>query len=591
MKIKIAILFVLISIIVLFFFRSFDNYFLSDDFTFVKEFKLDKFSDLNRIFAPEYPVKTWKEIDYNYGIKSGYGFYRPTLNLVFAISTQLFGYNAGAYRVVAFIVYLSYTILGFVLIYLVSKDFALAVLSSLILAVHPVRDIYLLFICTYGGMCFVFYLLAVILYIIYRSSHTNVTRYLSLCLSFLCAILGYFYYEVLITLPLAIILVEFFMAKLLNRWRLNLLNTIPYFVLAGLYFVIRWFVLHGLGNSPGVYDLSNVFELIKNFVKLNILMFVPNFNEFLQSVSTVIPRPLRHKIIGALFFFVLTICILFLVFFFKNKDIQSRIKDFAQRHNIYLKLIVFSILWVFIGMLPGIPYPVIRLLEVSVVGFSMLLAIFIVSLANFLKVRFRVHKFITYGVLVISIWTYYYSLISIHVNEYEMGDQITKGIVNGEILGNMTDKEGKVTVYFLNFVNAIGDCHLGVNGMSEALQIAYGKEDLRVKNPYLLNYPNVSAYKCSKSPKVKIISENTVVVDFDDNIYNVSFGHFNSAISKGFQLKNGDYYTLEILEVNEKGAPKKIKLSFNKVADTVFFYLFNNSEDRLEPFQWNESTG
>jgi tetratricopeptide (TPR) repeat protein len=299
------------------------------------------------------------------------GVYRPVRTIFYSLSYNLWGENPLGYHVQALLIHMVISILIFLILDTILKQRTLAFFSALIFAVHPVHTEAVTFITTSFDISgFIFMLLSMFLFFKYtekRGIFNKKYYILSIILSFI----AFLTYELTLTLPILIILADFFFRKFELRKRIK--YYIPFFVTAFLYAILRLFVI-GIFVKRGtqIEFFTRLFTMSKVIVK------------YLQLSLFPIDLNVIHTLPFSQSFFDLTVILSVVTIF--------ALLSFSIFVYKYSKVVSFAILWFFISLLPVsniIPTGILiaeRYLYLPSLGFCILMGFVIYKLMDFKKI-------------------------------------------------------------------------------------------------------------------------------------------------------------------------------------------------------------
>jgi len=161
------------------------------------------------------------------------GLYHPLVTLSFAVERLLFGMIPAFYHVDNMLLHLFNTVLVFLIFARLTKSFAVTYIISFLFAIHPVHVEVVAWISARKDTLYsVFYLLAFLLYIkTYDGKKTKTLIFLSS----LCFILSCFSKAMAITLPLVLILTDYFQNRLSKK---NIRFYLPYFIISAVFIAV-----------------------------------------------------------------------------------------------------------------------------------------------------------------------------------------------------------------------------------------------------------------------------------------------------------------------------------------------------------------
>lgn len=350
-----------------------DDYVVIVDNNFVKSWK-----NFPTIFSKAYLSPFIKKgccffVDSSIG--SGETSYRPIVTLSYFFDYSLWKLNAFGYHLTNLLLHITNAVLLYFLTNLIVKNKKVALSSSLLFALHPVNSEAINVISFREDLlAFLFYLSSFILYIKLNKYH-GIKRIYFYIFSLILFFLALFSKEMSITLPLVLILYDyFFVFKEKLKGILGHFNSyyLGYIVILLFYLWVHFFVIVNITEPPVEYPGGNFYsntltmsKVIATYIKwiffpINIPAIMPN-QPYLISNSLFDP--------WVLFSMMLIITCFFIVI-----KIYKSSKEFS-----------FVILWFFITLLPVsniLPisnYIASRYLYIPVVGFCFLVAMSLVK--------------------------------------------------------------------------------------------------------------------------------------------------------------------------------------------------------------------
>jgi len=260
--------------------------------------------------------------------------YRPLRSVHYTIIYSIFKKNPFGYHLNALFFHIIISILIYFIILKIINKRNIALISSLLFALHPIHTGRVTNMTAGFDLLGIFlFLLSFYFYILF--SKNNRLKYF--IFSLVLFGIGLFASEEVATLPFAIILYEFcfnrnFFDK--NKLKENILKFYtPFFILLIGYIILRFFVLEIIGRPPEYESPGLFFTLItmtKVFASYILLLIAPLNLKLFHKV----------KVVSSVFNFdvLLSIILLILILFFAIKK--------------YKKVVFFCVFWFFITLVP-----------------------------------------------------------------------------------------------------------------------------------------------------------------------------------------------------------------------------------------------
>lgn len=279
------------------------------------------------------------------------GVYRPIRSVLYAVYWQLWGANPVGYHLHSIAVHLVVTLLVFLIIRRILRSEIAAFAGGLLFGLHPVHTEAITYISASMEVTgAVFFFAAFYFYIRLRQEKSPPMFYV-LCSMFF-SFLAFFTYEMTLTLPVLLLLYEViinYQSKIKNLIH-NSKFLIPYFVLAILYFIVRFAA--GTGISRGEYLGYSFYHtqltMVKVYVKYLWLLVNPTQISYIHELASGFESFMTHH---SNIYSILSQSIF-------DLDILASIGILAGLVFIAFKfwkkqtIISFSILWFFISLLP-----------------------------------------------------------------------------------------------------------------------------------------------------------------------------------------------------------------------------------------------
>jgi len=384
--------------------------------------------------------------------------YRPLIPLSYAVDYHFWGLDPMGYHITNLLFHIANALLLFYLILIITKDRFIGLFASLLFLTHPVQTDAVSWISGRGNVMFLcFFLIALILYIKYRTGGSIILYLISL-LFFLCAL---FSKEMSISLPLIVILYDWVYTKK-ESWGARVLRYLPYFALLMFYVSLRYSMLNTFGQCQywtGSFYTTFLTMLRGIMYYLRLLFFPVN----LCADHLVFPVSNSIKDISVLFSLAVLSGIVFLGFFL-----------IKRAHHVS-----FSILWFFITLAPVmniIPIRILiaeRFLYLPLIGFALFTAVILRALyLKFMNRRVLKNSIIVFQVALISV----YVLSTISRNK-AWADEI---VFNKEVIKVYPDNWR--AHYYLAFVyiDRERDFNKGYTNLIRTVELSPNYEDARL---------------------------------------------------------------------------------------------------------------
>lgn len=232
------------------------------------------------------------------------GYYRPLSNLANMVDFSLWGWNPFGFHLTNLLLHVLNVAFVYCLARLLMEGHYAAFVAALLFAVHPIHELSVLWIPGRGDLlCGLFYVLAVILWIRWRS-HPRRALVLSSLLVFLFALLSK---EMAISLPLLLFVIEFRFQweERSHHLRQMLVESLrrswPYFIVLLLYGLGRYVLLNDdvLHSARTGYSNTALLYLAKNIAAFTGFLLVPFGHFAIEGFLTAHPAVFLSALVGA----------------------------------------------------------------------------------------------------------------------------------------------------------------------------------------------------------------------------------------------------------------------------------------------------
>jgi len=374
---------VLLGGVLLTFCPALQNGFVGDDFAvFVENNFYKNPAHLSRLVSPDFITK-FSDIDAaSQPGESSYSVcvaYRPVTAVSFFLSYFLWKENSLGHHFENIFLHFLVVWLVFGLLTRLSRDRTLGLLAALLYATHPINA-EVVNIVSYRSdlLAVIFYLSAFLLYV-RCDEFLGWRRHVNLGFSCFCFALGLFAKENVVTLPLVIMFYDHVLnpAKHEKSFKKKSFVYLIYFLILGFYLYV-YLVVFPNANAREIFDVP--FEPGQRLIASAGLLF-QYWKMFLLPFTVTVLPPMYMPPAASLGIFAL------LVLF----SLLTVAVVFVARYAQKCPLVSFGIFWALVAYLPTanlIPTPnpfSLRFLYLPMLGWSLLLVIFLDKVAVFLK--------------------------------------------------------------------------------------------------------------------------------------------------------------------------------------------------------------
>lgn len=421
-----------------------NNYFVGDDFTWIRWAVTSTVNDIPKFFT-----------------SSGGFFYRPLAKTYFLLAYSLFGFRPQGYHIIDILLHFGSVFGAYVLVYQLSKKKYLAFLVSLLFLISPLNAESVFWISSTSHlMASLFFIWGFVAYINWGAERRKWFFYLLAVLAF---ILGLFSHEYMITFPLIIIIYELLFT------RFKIVNSSPFIMLSLGYLWLRNVVAqsHWLSGDYN-YSLKNLpFNFFGNLVGylgeliagFNFIPFYDMGRSFLRS----------NKIIAA----GLLMLALFTAFWF------YRLFKRVNYHK--SKLAIFAICWFIVLLLPflGLGNIAERYVHTAQLGYFLLLVLFIGKLYEKAKDKNRLLAIILSGSIILGVICFYLNQIKFAKEEWKQaGETANKTLL---AISSNYQEFARANIFFVNLPIRYGRAWVFPVGIEDGIWLVYRTNDMIIK--------------------------------------------------------------------------------------------------------------
>ncbi len=477
------IVFYLFFLLVFFYMRAIGNFFVADDFTWLKWAATTNLPDLPKLF-----------------INSQGFFYRPLDKLMMYLLYTVFSFTPNGYHVFMLSIHFLTALGVYILIQKLFKNKVLSFIGAFVFLFLPSQGEDLYWISTMSTNLYaLFTVYAILAWTQFRRHGSKIWYIIALSLG----LLTFLSYEGSIILLPLIILVDIFVSKIKVYKDSAILSYIPFGIFTLLYPFVRQ-----LTNSVGFggdysYSLPH---LVPNFVG-NFLRYVALYiaGEPVLPYYTMLRDLLKQQAlyIATILLFVLLVGAFYI---FVNR---AKIKKYYKNEE--LRLAFFALSFSFVALIPflGLGNLSERYAYLASVGFSILFVLVVRKLVSLLKSKRAVNIFLV--VLMLFVGGYYYYQQGLENAEWKEAGRITQRTL-GYLRLYYDGNHPNASFYFVNLPIRKDQAWIFPVGLEDGIWFIYRDPSIRI-------------YKITSLSEGMTLSKqkNTFVFAFDknDNIYAV----------------------------------------------------------------------
>lgn len=433
------------------FLPSLSNFFVADDFTWLRWAASATFPDI-----------------LNYFVDSQNFFYRPLSKSIVVLLYSFLSFQPAGYHMFTLVMHF----LAVIAVYLLAKRLLqskfLGMLTAAIFLLHPMHTENIYWFSTISvtlGAVFILY--AVYAFMQFRE-HKSFRAGVSYLMTFVLSVFAFIAYEIAVILPVLLILVDLLVIKPKRNWRAILLH-VPFIALIPLYFVIRH--ISNAFNGGGDYSYS-IINFIPNILG-NIFGYIGLFiggRNFLPFYTSLRNSLGENVSLFAVIAVLILVIIGLLIFAFKKQLLTYSKSAFG-------KTVIFGLLFGIVALLPFLPLGNIaeRYLYLASFGFSLVLIVLLQSISNiFISAKSKMS--IIFMVVVVSVIGLLYQMENIHENnKWQKAGDIAKETLS-LFRVEYPDVNSSSHLYFVNTPIKYNDVWVFPVGLDDGIWFIYGQE-------------------------------------------------------------------------------------------------------------------
>ena len=373
--------FYLFFISLIFFLRSIGNFFVADDFTWLKWSATTNFRDLSRFF-----------------IDSQGFFFRPIDKLLMYFLYTLFSFSPPGYHLFILLIHFLIGLGVYILVQRLFNNKLLSFIGAFVFLFLPSQAEDVFWISTISNSLYALFIIyGLLLWMNFRKNSSKLNYILSL----IFAIFALLSYEgAIIILPL-IILFDLFITKVKITKSKTIISYAPFALVTALYPIVRNLTHTVAVGGDYAYNLTH---LIPNFIG-NFLGYFGLFviGEPFLALYTSARNVLRGDFLYVAVFLFFAVIALIAILFVNKKRLNN------LHRNETAKLILFSLLFSFIGLIPflGLGNIAQRYGYLSSIGFAVLVVVILSKITSLIKNKnYKVYLLVFVTVL-LGMWYYY----------------------------------------------------------------------------------------------------------------------------------------------------------------------------------------
>lgn len=474
-----AIFIYLFCLLLMIFWNSFNNFFVGDDFTWLKWAASSVNSDIPKYFTDSHNF-----------------FYRPLDKTIVFYLYNLFSFQPPGYHLFILLLHLLTSFGVYLLTYLITGTKKYSFLTSFIFLILPAHSENIFWFSTISvTLSALFIIYAVIAFYEFRKYKSA----LAYVICFILTILSFLTYEISVVIPLFYIIVDLLIIKQKKKIKSVFIH-IPFILLIPAYFLIRYFTHAFTTGGDYSYSLTHFIPNIAGniFGYSGLFIAGENFLPFYDLIRSVFKKEI-------FLFLIIFLLLLVIIYFFYIKFHQKIIQYLALKNT---KIIIFGIIFAVISLMPYLPLGNIapRYIYLASAGFAISLIFTLRQISHKIFGNNTTLSSIFFITIILIISIFYYRSLQIIENEWKRAGDITKNMLiqfrlTYENLGS------KSNIYFLNTPIKYQNAWVFPVGLPDSLWLIYRD-----------NMPVI--YQISSAAQIDKNKKENYLVTFDQN-YNI----------------------------------------------------------------------
>ena len=440
------LIFYLFFLLLVFYLNSTVNFFVANDFTWLKWAATANLSSISHYFI----------------ISEGF-FYRPLDKTVMFFLYTLFSFQPQGYHIFVLMIHFLVGLGVYVLGLKIFKKRLIAFVAAFIFLFLPSQSQNIFWISTISATLYTFFTVFLLIFWLNFRDKNSLINYI---LALLFAILSFASYEgAIIILPL-IILSDLFVSRVKGSTK-TIISYIPFGLITVLYFYIR--PITQSISFGGDYSY-NFFHTLPNFlVYLGLMTIGTRFTNF----YTLSKEALNS---GSLIISIIIILILgvFLSWIFIKKQFKNKLFK-----NENFKWVIFFLSFSFISLVPflGLNNIFPRYQYLASVGFSLMLSLILFKISGVIKNPKKAQYLFVLLTFILGI--FYYYQINLENKDWHEAGRITQRTL-GFLRLYYDGKHSNSNFYFVNLPTKVGNAYVFITGIDDGVWFIYRDNSIRI---------------------------------------------------------------------------------------------------------------
>ncbi len=455
-----AIVFYLVLLTILIFLPMVNNFFVGDDFTWLRWASECTRNAQNNCMSLLDTVA-------NYFTQADGFFYRPGTKIYFLLMHQVFWFNQIAYHAVSIFLHFAVAVLFFFMANKILRDKYLSLFASFLFLLMSGYSEAVFWISATGYLFNAFFaLLSILLFMSWEEKRKNIFYILSL-ISLTLALL---FHEIGVIVPVLIILVKLFNEEKINLRKILNLRHALLFVPVLFYLLLRFSAQSHWFNGDYSYNIIKLpFNLVGNILGYFSLTV---FGSISMPLYQILRNLLRDNILIAGLLILAIFCIVFFL--------AKTLRDIDKKE---LRIVVFGFLFFIISLIPflGLGNITSRYSYLASLGIIIIFVVLIKKLYLYLEGYGREIALagITLIVAVFSLW-HIIQVQQIYQDWHGAGDKSKNFFTSINGLYSDFWSQGPVDLHFVNVPIRTGEAWVFSVGLKDAMWFAFQNNNLKI---------------------------------------------------------------------------------------------------------------
>ncbi len=530
------------------------DYVSDDEMAYLWGTRVHRFADLSRLVTSDI-YKVWQQSHYTYDAYAAVSDYRPVSYLFMAALHPLFDLRPLGYRVINLLVYSLGTLLVLLVLYRLTQDALLTWLAAGLFAVDASRMAHAWMMVYQGGLYVVLYLASVLGYLAARTVQETPRRRQAYGLSLLAALGACFTHELACSLPFVLLWIEWFGGVVRRRWPFRPLWVLPHGLLALFYVGMRTMVESGFPPDVTRLRFTNPHDLLYATIHMTsriMMLFIPGFAVLRRNAkewafgdapgqATLSAHPLLEALAAGL----LVAAGVGLLWLLTRPRVQ---RSFWEDTRGQWALCGGGWCLLALGPTAIVNGAMLHHLPLAAIGANLLKALVLVATGDWIGRQWGWDRRWLAAGLAVPVILYSVNSTAQASRAGERDVSIRRGLV-ADAIRHVREAAVEGPPLLVYYFDGAGGASIGI-GLQEHVQVALGREDIRVVMPYTITALRDDA---RLDPAVMICPDRILVVNTGDPLQLIiGLAHYDPAVVRpGLRVRNGDLYTVEVVEADD----------------------------------------